>query len=190
MATEPQLRALRNWLNRDIPEGMTICEMPADVCSAALTKLHEASEAYQNGNKNGGIKKAKLEIIADLKEQGWISVPAVAEQKAQSKPELPKKPDVNERFGDRAQAEAQKIREEQGLAGEATEPVESEQPAQPKPSVPELIEKYLNVVVQVTQKVKANEGITDREKGYATNWICDAVKDEMKKGGDRSEEQA
>ena len=53
-------------------------------------------------------------------------------------------------------------------------------------SVPELIAKYLDIVVQVTKVVKENEGIAERERGYATNWICNAVKDELEKGGRES----
>ena len=182
MASENQLQALRNWLNRDIPEGEAICEMPAEVCSAALTKLHEASEAYKNGNKNGGIKKAKKEIIAELREQGWIGVPAdvpaVAQQKAENKP-LPKLSDelINEMFGDRAQAEIQRIREEQGLAAEAEGNF-------PKPGVADEIAKYVEILAQVTEAVNAEDRIPDREKGYATKFIYDSVTAEMQTGGD------
>lgn len=95
MATENQLKALRNWLLGYIPEGETICEMPAEVCIAVLTRLHKASEAYKNGNKNGGIKKAKKEIIDELREQGWIGVPA-DEAIAQFHSQI---------FGDQTQAE-------------------------------------------------------------------------------------
>ena len=87
---------------------------------------------------------------------------------------------------DRAEAEAQRIREEQGLA---TAPVVAQTPVpiSTKPTVAELIEKYLNILVQVTLKVKASEEVSEREKGYATNWVCDAVKDAMQTGGDREE---
>ena len=84
----------------------------------------------------------------------------------------------------RAEAEAQRIREEQGLATAPATPA-----APPKPTVPELIEKYLNILVQVSKAVQAEEDLPDREKGYITKFLWDAVKDAMEngKGGDREE---
>ena len=105
-----------------------------------------------------------------------------AEQKQSGSyhPGLARKPDEKEQFGARAEAEAQRIRAEQGRA---TAPA-----AKPKPAVSELIEKYLDIVAQVTQAVKANEVISEREKGYVVNWVCDAVKDALENGGDHEEQ--
>ena len=60
-------------------------------------------------------------------------------------------------------------------------------PRTPKATQAELITKYLDIVVQVTKVVKENEGISERERGYVTNWICNAVKDELEKGGSHKE---
>lgn len=189
MATENQLKALRNWLSGYIPEGEAICEMPAEVCSATLTKLHEASEAYKNGNKNGDIKKAKKEIIDELREQGWIGVPA-DEAIAQLHSQV---------FGDRAQAEIPRIREEQGhektVEEEEKKPtlykaetVEKTQPAPPKPTVPELIAKYTDMLAQVTEAINAEDRIPEREKGYGIKFVYYSVKHALENGGGKQDE--
>ena len=113
----------------------------------------------------------------------------------------------------RAEAEAQRIREEQGLArrdsdytrryGNEAEGIrpDIEQPipiltpematpaAPPKPTVPELIAKYTDILAQVTEAVRNNDIFLEREKGYSTNWVANAVKGAMEngKGGDREE---
>lgn len=174
MATENQLRALGSWLNRDILQGEAICEMPAGICSVALSKLSSAAAEYQNGgNHNGGIKKVKQEIIAELREEGWISVPADAS----------KKPNEKEMFGDRAHAEAQRITEEQRLA---TTPTPTEPAAHN--TLPELIRKYTSILSEVTEAVKAEDRIPDREKGYATKFIYDSVNAALENGRDHEEQ--
>ena len=115
-----------------------------------------------------------------------------AEQKSSGNhhPGFGQKPDGKETLdaaiaaGYRESEEAQRILEEQGRA--AATPAAT--PAAAKPTVPDLIEKYLDIVVQVTQKVKASEEISEREKGYVINWVCDAVKDAMQTGGDHEEQ--
>ena len=84
----------------------------------------------------------------------------------------------------RAEAEAQRIMEEQGLA---TAPAQPATPA--KPTVPELIAKYVDILAQVTEAVRNNDIFLEREKGYVTNWVANAVKGAMEngKGGDREE---
>ena len=84
----------------------------------------------------------------------------------------------------RAEAEAQRIREEQGLATAAAIPA-----IPPKPTVAELIAKYTDILAQVTEAVRSNDTFLDREKGYVTNWVANAVKGAMEngKGGDREE---
>ena len=195
MATENQLAALRNWLKQEMPKGEAVCEMPGEVCSDALSRLHEASEKFKEDKKTnyGLVLKTKKEIVSELREQGWIGVPISEgeekEKKVEKASELPKKPDEKEVFGDRAEAEAQKIRDEQGLAPAAPEqkpPLNEagiEPPQQPK--VTELIEKYGDIRAQVTEYVRTNERIPEREKGYAINWISDQVIKAMQTGGDQ-----
>ena len=162
MSTEKQLRALRNWLNRDIPAGETICEMPADICSSALSELCAASDARQNGEKNG-YTKVKRAVIAKLREQGWIGIPADAPGQTPLH-----QPD----FGERAEAELQKIREEQGFAKETAKPVAES-------SAAALITKYVEILTQVTEAVAKEERIPDSEKGDAVKFVYDSVKAEI-----------
>lgn len=75
----------------------------------------------------------------------------------------------------REEEEAQRIREEQGRAPATSTAA--------KPTVPELIEKYLNMLVLTTEAVNAEERISERQKGYSINWICDAIKEEI--GGEK-----
>ena len=86
------------------------------------------------------------------------------------------------RFGERADVEAQKIREEQGLTSTPEATVKEDL------TVPELIAKYIDILAQVTVAVKAEERIPDREKGYAVKFIYYSVKGAMENGGDREEE--
>lgn len=235
MASENQLAALRNWLKQEMPKGEAVCEMPGEVCSDALSRLHEASEKYKEDKKTnyGLVLETKKDIVSELREQGWIGVPISEgeekEKKVEKAPELPKKPDEKEVFGDRAQAEAQKIRDEQGLAQTAPKQemvtitithempafmgtdgktynlkpglvripkenaegllnrglatmVGEEPPQQPK--VTELIMKYVDILAQVSEVVRNEDRIPKQEKGYATNWAANAVKDAMEnKGG-------
>ena len=102
--------------------------------------------------------------------------------------QLPKTPDdgvirnLHETvFSGRPEAEAQRIREEQGLA--------TAQPAAPTTTA-ELITKYLEILAQVTEAVNAEERIPDREKGYAVKFIYYSVKGAIENGGDHHEEQA
>ena len=238
MATENQLAALRNWLKQEMPKGEAVCEMPGEVCSDALSRLHEASEKYKEDKKTnyGLVLATKKEIVSELREQGWIGVPISEgeekEKKVEKAPELPKKPDEKEVFGDRAQAEAQKIRDEQGLAQTApkqemvTITITHEIPAfmgtdgktysgkpgvkeipkenaealikrgaakretepQQQPKVTELIMKYVDILAQVSEVVRNEDRIPKQEKGYATNWAANAVKDAMEKIGGNQEE--
>jgi len=107
-----------------------------------------------------------------------------AEQKQSGSyhPRSPQKPDEKEQFGGRAEAEAQRIREEQGRA---TTPE-----ATAKPTDPEFITKYTDLLAQVTEAVNAEDRIPDREKGYATTFIFYSVRGAMENGGGNREEQA
>lgn len=58
------------------------------------------------------------------------------------------------------------------------------------PTVEELIAKYEHIRTLITESVRDNERISDREKGYAINWISDKVVDALEKGGGNHEEQA
>ena len=252
MASENQLAALGNWLKGEIPAGEAVCEMPGEVCSDALSRLHEASEKYKEDKKTnyGLVLATKKAIVSELREQGWIGVPISEgeekEKKVEKAPELPKKPDAKEVFGERAEAEAEKIRDEQGRGktieeeekhptlykaeqneritimvtheipafmgtdgkiysgkpgvkkipkenaealikrGVATKEVTEPQPQpQQQPTVAEIIEKYGDIRAQVTEYVRTNERIPEREKGYAINWISDKVIDALERGGDQ-----
>ena len=241
MASEGQLVGLRSWLKQEIPKGEDVCEMPSEVCSDALTRLHEASEKYKEDKKTnyGLVLKTKKEIVRELREDRWIGVPiskgeeTKVEEKVEKTPELSKKPDENEVFGERAEAEAQKIREEQGLTPAAPEPEmikviltqelpafvgtdgktyelkpgvvaeipkqnaegllnrglatkEGEEPPQ-QPKVTELIVKFVNIRAEVSEMIRNDERIPEREKGYAENWVSDKVADAMEKEGDDQE---
>jgi len=107
-----------------------------------------------------------------------------AEQKGEkNNSQLPRKPDEKEQFGARAQAEAQRISEEQGRATAPTTP-----PAAVKPTVDELVHKYLDILVKVTIAVNKEEAISDHEKGYATKFLYYSVKGAIENGGDHEEQ--
>ncbi|MGB7532991.1 MAG: hypothetical protein WA977_08485 [Halobacteriota archaeon] len=109
-----------------------------------------------------------------------------AEQKMQTatgQPQLPQKPDEKGQFGARAQAEAQRIREEQGRATAPATP-----PAATKPTVDELISKYLDILAKVTEAVNAEDRIPDREKGYGTKFLFYKVTAALENGGDHEEQ--
>ena len=109
-----------------------------------------------------------------------------AEQKGTGthQPGLPQQPNEKEQFGARAEAEAQRIREEQGRAAATPAP----QPATPKPTLDELIMKYVEILARVTVAINNEDRISDREKGYGVNWVVGAVKDALEKGGDHEEQ--
>ena len=91
------------------------------------------------------------------------------------------------------EAETQRRRDEQGRAPVATTiPIPT--PATPptvkeNSTVPELIEKYLSIAVQVTKAVKENEEVSTQERGYVTNWVCNKVVDELVNGKGGSHEE-
>lgn len=144
--------------------------MPAEICSSALSQLCAASDARQNGEKNGTIKEAKHAVISELRKQGWIGIPADAPRQAPLH-----QPD----FGERAKAEMQKIKEEQGLTPKPPQPASAPAPAlELEPSVAELITKYVEMLSQVTEAVAEEERIPDREKGYAVKFVYHSVKAE------------
>ena len=165
-------------------------------CSAFIDDA-EAIEAQQ---------KAETQ---EIKETSGRGIPG-------EKPEVPRGPKGSQPAAapaatttdNRAEAEAQRIREEQGLATQAaiTVPIkpnekelrpEIEQPTpiltpeatSPKPTVLELIAKYTDMLAQVTEAVNAEDRIPDREKGYAVKFIFYSVRGAMEngKGGDREE---
>jgi hypothetical protein len=98
----------------------------------------------------------------------------------------PQNPNEKERFGGRAEAEAQRIREEQGLAASAAATPGAT--VKENLTVPELIIKYTDILAQITVAVEQEDRIPKHEKGYATNWVADAVKDAMQKGGNHEEQ--
>ena len=87
------------------------------------------------------------------------------------------------KFEGRADAEAQRIRKEQGRAA-----TPAATPAAAKPTVPELISKYLDILVQVTIAINAEDRIPDREKGFATKFLYYSVKGAIENGGDHEEQ--
>ena len=96
---------------------------------------------------------------------------------------MPTKPNEKERFGDRAEAEAQRIREEQGLA---TAPAAA-QPAAP-PTVEELIFKYIEILAKVTVAVEQEDRIPEKEKGYGIKFVYYSVKGAIENGRDHEEQ--
>ena len=59
-----------------------------------------------------------------------------------------------------------------------------------KATVPELIAKYVEILAQVTEAVKAEDRIKDREKGYGVKFVYYSVKGAIEngKGGDHEEQ--
>ena len=104
-------------------------------------------------------------------------------------PQLPREPDEKDEFGARAEAERQKIREEQGRAAVAAAQAQPAQPAAP-PTLDELIMKYIEILAKVTVAVEQEDRIPDREKGYAVKFIYYSVKHALEngKGGDHEEQ--
>jgi hypothetical protein len=98
--------------------------------------------------------------------------------------QLPRKPDEKATLdaaiaaGYRESEEAQRILEEQGRTPAATA----------KPSVAELIAKYLDILVQVTEAIEKEDRIPDREKGFATKFLYYSVKGAIENGGDHEEQ--
>jgi hypothetical protein len=110
-----------------------------------------------------------------------------AEQKMQTatgQPQLPQKPDEKGHFGARAEAEADRIRQEQGRAAASAQPGDPAFEA----LVEKLIEKYIYVLERVTVKVEKSELLPDREKGFATKFLYDSVKGAIDNGGDHEEQ--
>ena len=87
---------------------------------------------------------------------------------------------------DRLVAELQKIREEQGLATSATATPEAT--VKENLTIPELIHFYVDVIAQVTVAVEQEDRIPKNEKGYATNWVANAIKDALNIGGNHEEQ--
>jgi len=186
MASENQLAALRNWLKHEIPAGHSVCEMPAEVCSDALSRLHAASEEYkEDKTKKGLVLKTKKEIVRELREQGGIDVQIDLDQKALVNPE------------ERAWAEAQKIKEEQGRApapttiplpathltfGTGVFPVTATAVPEANLTQAELIAKYVELLASVTEAINADDRIPEREKGYGIKFVYYSVKDALENG--------
>ena len=132
MATENQLRALEKWLKHEIPAGHDICEMPGEVCSDALSRLHEASELYKIDNsKKGIVLKVKQAIVSELQKDGYIDTRIGVDQTLDVEQDKIREERVLEA---EAKAEAQRITEEQGRAPASTTiplPAAEAEPAQP-----------------------------------------------------------
>lgn len=108
-----------------------------------------------------------------------------AEQKSSGNhhPGFGQKPDEKEHSGDRAEAEAERIRAEQGRAA-----TQAAAPAAAPPATQDLIYKYLDILAQVTEAVKEEDRIPDREKGFATKFVYDDVVHELENGGGHEEQ--
>ena len=119
-------------------------------------------------------RKQCSDYITELEEMEAEKKAAMQPAPAPAATTMPTKPNEKERFGDRAEAEAEKIRQEQGRAA--------------PPTVDELIFKYLEILAKVTVAVEQEDRISERQRGYSINWVCDAVKDEMEKGGNHEEQ--
>lgn len=197
MSSENQLAALRNWLKQEIPADEDVCEMPGEVCSDALSRLHEASEEYKNDNKKnyGIVLKTKKEIASELREQGWIDLRIGVD-------------DTIELDQDKIREERVRILEAEAIEEEkkakdrvghlqnhtiGSEPIANDEQSTSKlksaqQTVPELIAKFVNLRAQVTESIRNDERIPEREKGYAINWVSDKVADAVENKGGNQEE--
>ena len=143
----------------------------ADAATEQQTKrlyavLHSVESDYREFEQEHGIAMFPIGNVK-APSQGQIHhwIDELEEMEAEkNKPQLPRKPDEMERFGGRTQ-DTQST----------------------KPTVPELIAKYTDMLALVTEAVMAEERIPDREKGYGVKFIFDAVKDAMENGGDHEE---
>lgn len=83
MATEGQIAALSNWLKVAVSE-----ELQFDMASAALARLHEASEKYnEDKSKNKGIVSAtKRAVIKELRQTGYL-IEDEDQERIEKKPE-------------------------------------------------------------------------------------------------------
>ena len=113
--------------------------------------------------------------------------------------------EAEEKPASREEAEAQRIREEQGRAPAATTiptPAAEAAPAQPPSAKPtpvtddEKISYYVNLIGKITKKVKAEERISPGERGYAISKAFDAITRDRRseliaelKIGERTEEE-
>ena len=161
-ATEAQIKRLYAVLHSC---GLDPKQWKKDANIASYAKLTRAQcSAY--------IDEAEA-LEAELKAQGAQGHTDEAEKLQQNSKGIGRKRDV--------QAEAQRIREEQGLATPAATVKENL-------TVPEVIIKYTDILAQVTVAVEQEDRIPKNEKGYATNWVADAVKEAIQKGGNHEEQ--
>ncbi len=109
-----------------------------------------------------------------------------AEQKAEGAQGHIDETEKRQGFGGRAKAEAEKIRQEQGLTVPPAPTPEAT--VKENLTVPELIHFYIDIIAQVTVGVEQEDRIPAKENGYATNWVGDAVKEAIQKGGNHKEQ--
>ena len=156
--------------------------------------IHGLGMDPKEWKKNSNISSfAKLtrkqcsDYITELEEMEAEKKAAMQPAPAPAATTMPIKPNEKERFGDRAEAEAEKIRQEQGRGAPGEKP---DVPKEAPPTVEELIFKYLDIMVKVTVAVEENKQISERQRGYTVNWVCDAVKDALNGKGGNHEGQA
>ena len=172
MATEKQLIALEKWLTPVLKEGEDIGEMPFEMCSDALSRLSEASQAFKEGRaKRGSVKQAKEQIAEELRSHGWIG-------------ELTKTPEEEEQEQEQDCPKEQAEAEQDVYIDPEYEDLEGKFEPEPdggKTKVePGTIEKYVGILAQITQQVEAEERIPPTEKGYAINNVFQAVTRDMR----------
>ena len=103
-------------------------------------------------------------------------------------------PSMDITTANRAEAEAQRIRDEQDRAPAATTTPtpaapEAAQPLEVKPTVPELIAKYTDMLALVTEAISAEDRIPEREKGYGIKFVYYSVKHALENGNNGGDQK-
>ncbi len=156
MATENQTNALAKWLSSVLRDGEGVKDMPFAICSAALSRVIEASNAYKEGTKKRGtVTRTKREVANELREQGWLSNQSHEHENAEpdAEPDLYIDPEYMEVEGD-------------------YEPEEQEQEQQDERA---SVKQYVDMIGTITETVEREERIAPTEKGYAINMVFQAI---------------
>ncbi len=157
MATENQTNALAKWLSSVLRDGEGVKDMPFAICSAALSRVIEASNAYKEGTKKRGtVTRTKREVAGELREQGWISTQSHEHENAEpdAEPDIYIDPEYLE-------VEGNYEPEEQGHDEKQDERTS--------------VKQYVNMIGTITEAVEREERIAPTEKGYAINMVFQAV---------------
>ncbi len=162
MATEKQTNALAKWLSGGVlRDGEGVKDMPFAICSAALSRVIDASNAYKEGTKERGtVTRTKREVADELREQGWISNQSHEHEDAEPDAE----PDIyiDPEYLDMADFEPE---QDEGQDDN------SKQDEAPRTT----IKAYVEIIAQITEAVEREDRIPPTEKGYAVNNTFQAI---------------